>query len=1228
MSNFQRVWVEKKKEFQTEAISLLNTCKQYLHIEHITQVQIWHIYDLFHVPNDMLPPIIRHILSDEVTDTTHINILPPIQSKYIICTEFLPGQYDQRADSAEQCIQLMFPSLQPIVKTAKYITLEGDLSLADIQKIKTFLINPVESREKDITIQPSLSSSIQEELPPIYPITSMLPQALEESRKQLGLSISTADFLAIQQYFIKEKREPNTLELKALDTYWSDHCRHTTFLTHITDIQLPTHSYVKQAWKELLSIKDQIGRKDKPITLMEMATLFARYAKQKGLVQDWEISNEINACSIMVQIDHEPWLMQFKNETHNHPTEIEPFGGAATCLGGAIRDPLSGRSFVYQAIRVSGAGDITEPIEQTLPHKLPQKMISTLALDGFSSYGNQIGLATTHVREIYHNGYKAKRMEVGCVVGAVPLSHIKREEPIAGDIVILLGGRTGKDGIGGASGSSKQHTSQSLQTAGAEVQKGNPIIERKIQRLFKKKHVTQLIKKCNDFGAGGIAVAVGELSDGIDVYLHKVPLKYTSLTPLEIALSESQERMAVVVSQQDVPLFISLANEENIEATAIADIASHNRLVFWWKNKKIFDIDRSFINTNGAIQSIQIDATQPIPLPFTSLSSSLQIKDKLLNHLKDKNIACRKGMVNIFDSTIGGTTILMPYGGKYQLTETQCSVQKFPIDKFCTQCSMVSYGFQPTIGTCSPFHGGAYAVVESIAKIVANGGNWQGIRFSFQEYFEKLDQNPQKWSKPFLALLGAFQAQVAFQLPAIGGKDSMSGSFEHLSVPPTLISFAFQTANISHIISPEWKQPGSYLYLIHHTPKQDQTPHYEQIKNNFSFIHEYIKKGIILSAFAIEYGGIAEAIIKMSLGNKIGASIRTSEDIFAMKIGSILIESKEEINFTQAIYIGQTNNKNNLSIQDTIFSFDELIEAYTETFRHIFPIHAPHSQPITTVPIHVTNTWIRPENRVDTVQAFVPIFPGTNCEFDTIRQLNIAGASTSSFVFKNQSPSDIHASIQQLSTYIKTAHIIVFPGGFSAGDEPDGSGKFIATIIQNKEIAESIMLFLQKGGLILGICNGFQALVKSGLLPHGYILPHREKTATLFKNTIGKHISCIVYTKIISNLSPWVQHIPLSTVFALPISHGEGRYMDTEQNISQLTQQGQLITQYCTIDGEVNSQSNINGSTLAIEGICSPNGQIFGKMGHSERVTNGCLQNIYGNIDIPIFVNGVRYWKG
>ncbi|MDI9358139.1 MAG: phosphoribosylformylglycinamidine synthase [Phycisphaerales bacterium] len=1301
MNHPRVIIVEKKKEFQIDAQKILNHIKHFLQIPTIRNLKLLNLYHVS-LPENILKQSLHTIFSESATDrvqvvdlietSTKVSVViePYIQqNELFFAYEYLPGQYDQRADSAMQCLQLIDPNLVEPVYTSKALIIEG-VSQADLIKIKKYYINTVESREK-VQFQLSQSSFLSEQpIPIVDHFYSANKDVLARIAKKYKLSISIEDLQMIQTYFYEQqKRAINELELRALDTYWSDHCRHTTFLTHLQQIEFQEgliNTKIQQAYHELLAIKKEVGREEQQLTLMEMATLYARYAKKKGYLEDLEISSEINACSIKVIVDHdgkdEVWLMQFKNETHNHPTEIEPYGGASTCLGGAIRDPLSGRSFVYQAIRVSGAGDITESIEKTLPHKLPQVMISQLALDGFSSYGNQIGLATTLVREIYHEGYKAKRMEVGAVVGAVPMAHVVRAEPQPGDIILLIGGQTGRDGIGGATGSSKGQDASSVETAGAEVQKGNPITERKIQRLFRNPQLTRLIKKCNDFGAGGITVAVGELCDGIRVYLDKIPLKYDNLTPLEIALSESQERMAVVIEATHKDFFIDCCNEENVACTEIGCVTKEPQLVMLWKNKPVLSLDRSFLNTNGATQTASVVVKDPfitnqnsfIPNPFVLTAEQKALFDKqsveqiMLEHIKDKNVALQNGLINTFDSTIGGTTVLMPLGGKTQLTPTQCAIQKFPVPGNTTTCSLVSFGFQPTIASWSPFHGGAYAVVESVAKIIASGGTLDNIRFSFQEYFEKLNDDPVKWSKPFCSLLGAFNAQKKFNLPAIGGKDSMSGSFENINVPPTLISFAFQATSVHQIISPEFKvpntatnRPGNYVYLIEHPINHtDYLPNYTVLIDNFNFIHQHIIEKKIVAAYALEHGGIAEGLFKMCIGNNIGFVM--NQDIVANhkdrlftknQIGSIIVESSEALDYKHAILLGQTclecvdtlpgvqsvaDPLASIRIGHEVISLNQLIKASLSVFQDIFPFSPAYHSLIDTsknndlekepvsIPSISTHALCA-STKVEDVCCFVPIFPGTNCELDTLKALEIAGGTTQSFVFRNQNSRAILESIGILIDHIQRAHIIVLPGGFSSGDEPDGSGKFIATVLHNKSVAQAIHQFLDREGLLLGICNGFQALVKSGLLPYGNIDPKRNQTASLFKNTIGKHLSTIAYTKIARTNSPWLHNIKPGSVFAVPISHGEGRYMDTEQNITQLIKNGQVATQYCNINGSCTDRANINGSTFNIEGVLSANGRIFGKMGHNERVTASTFKNIDGNLNMPLFINGINYFK-
>jgi len=1227
-----RVFVEKKMQYATEARSLCQDLNEALHLS-LSHVRVINVYDLFQLNEGEFKIAKEYVLSEVVTDIVSDTL--DLTEKEYFAVEFLPGQYDQRADSAMQCLTLLTGNEQTVIKSGKVIILEGK---ADIEKVKNYYINPIEMREKDLVAPLRLTEGVKPQ--PIITYEGFI----DYTNKQLAhflqvqkLAMSLDDIRLIQTYFKRqERRNPTDTELKVLDTYWSDHCRHTTFETIITDVTFKSgrfHDILQRTFLDYCQIRHRIHSKRKDMTLMDMATIVMKEQRKLGLLNDLEVSDEINACSVYIDVDvdgkNEPWLLMFKNETHNHPTEIEPFGGASTCIGGAIRDPLSGRSYVYQAMRISGGANINEPIVNTMAGKLPQRILTKGAAQGYSSYGNQIGLSTSFVREIYHEGYKAKHLEVGAVVGAVKAKSVRREKPVVGDVIILLGGRTGRDGIGGATGSSKAHTQTSIQTASSEVQKGNAPTERKIQRLFRNDEVIGLIKKCNDFGAGGIAVAVGELADGLEIDLDAIPVKYSGLNGTELAISESQERMAVLVDPKDVEAFMAYANSENLEATVVAKVTPHKRLTMTWNQEIIVDLSRDFLSTNGASQSINIVVPTDVKgNPFHSLITGVSFKEKFLNNLTQPNVASQQGMVEMFDSTVGATTVLMPYGGKYQLTETEGSVHKIPVRHGETNtASLLTYGYNPEIMSWSSFHGAAYAVVESIAKIVALGGHWQGIRFSFQEYFQRLEKDPQKWAQPFTALLGAIYVQKGFGLPAIGGKDSMSGTFKDLHVPPTLISFAVQTEKASKIISSEFKKPGHYIYLIKHDPTAYLMPNIKQLKKNFDFIYDMVTLGHIKAAFTIKQGGIAEAIAKMSFGNKIGANIKTGYPLFDKELGSIIVESDRPLIFDDAHLLGKTTSEALLVINREVIKIQKCIEAWQGKFSDVYPVTSSTNK--TNIPvISCIQKQFKSTLISGSPQVFLPVFPGTNCEYDTARAFEQAGAKTVMDVFVNQHFQQIEASIKRLVQHINQSQILMLSGGFSAGDEPDGSGKFITSVLMNERVRESIEKFLERDGLILGICNGFQALIKSGLLPYGQF-GTTNIAPTLTKNNLNRHISKIVNTRIASTNSPWLANVKVGDIHHIAISHGEGKFVASDQVLAQLIKNGQVVTQYVDLAGKptMNELYNPNGSVAAIEGIISPNGRIFGKMGHSERVGAHIFKNVLGCYDQKIFQSGVEYFK-
>jgi len=1271
-----RVLVEKKPGFTTEADSLRTDLNESFHLG-LSDVRVLNVYDLFGVSSAELDTVKNNVLSENATD--FVTAAPgddlALLDEYIergdiqpgdsqpqnttrFAIEYLPGQYDQRADSALQCLALLCGNDSANIKSGKLIVLNSpsEIPAPTLTRIKKYLINPVESREKNLAAPLELEPADRPQPVPVMTGFTRLNEAqLERFLAKHGMAMSLADALMIQGYFrFTEHREPTETELKVLDTYWSDHCRHTTFETRITDVTFEPGRFnrlLQNGYDDYLSMRSELGA-TKPITLMDMATIAAKDQRRRGLLDDLEISEEINACSVFIDVDvdgvSEPWLLMFKNETHNHPTEIEPFGGASTCIGGAIRDPLSGRSYVYQAMRIAGGADITEPIEETLPGKLPQKVIAKGSAHGNSSYGNQIGLATSFVRELFHDGYKAKHLETGAVVGAAPVANVKRLAPQAGDVILLVGGGTGRDGIGGATGSSKVHTSDSVTTASSEVQKGNAPMERKIQRLFRDREATALIKKCNDFGAGGVCVAIGELADGLDIDLDAVPVKYQGLTGTELAISESQERMAVLVAPTDVEKFQELAARENLDAVVVAHVTDNGRLTMRWRGETIVDLARDFLNTNGATQEIDIVVPTDFPLVGASFpAESRSFRERFLANLAQPNVASRQGMEEMFDASIGAGTVLMPYGGKYQLTEAEGSVHKLPVRHGDTDTvSILTYGFNPQLMSASPFHGAVCAVVESVARVVALGGDWQGIRFSFQEYFQRLENDPRKWAQPFSALLGAIYAQNAFGLPAIGGKDSMSGTFHELSVPPTLISFAVQTARASEIISSEFKAPGHYVYLIDAEVDGDLLPNIAQLKENYTFVHEAIRRGDITAAATVKQGGIAAVLAKMAFGNKVGVAVAQDLelDLFAPLIGDLVVASKVPLANHHARLLGKTIEAPRLLIGDTEISIDDAIAAWQGTYQQVYPLvadaahdsGAPALDGAANGSLDATISYFggpktqRPTPRgTATPTVYLPVFPGTNCEYDSARAFESYGANTVIDVFCNRNSSDVQTSIERMARHLDSSQILMLSGGFSAGDEPDGSGKYIAAVLSNEQIRSAVDALLARGGLILGICNGFQALVKVGLLPYGQFGQITDTSPTLVKNDINRHVSKIVQTRVCATMSPWLAQAQVGDLHQVAISHGEGKFVADEVALSQLITNGQVATQYVDLDGRatMDPSFNPNGSTAAIEGITSPDGRIFGKMGHSERWGKNLYKNVAGNYDQRIFSSGVDWFR-
>ena len=1247
MANNYRIFVEKYPEFQVEAASLKAELNENLQLD-LQSLRLLNVYDLFGFTPELLEKsrysVFGEIVTDKVSDECDLT-----GTRYI-AVEYLPGQFDQRAASAVDCVHLIDPKADVRIKSSQLIILSGDTDDATIAKIKHYYINAVESREKDLSKLTDAESAAVKPVPVLDGFTKMTDADLEPFCRKMGLAMNADDLREVVKYFTEEGRDPNETELRILDTYWSDHCRHTTFTTELEEIGVE-ESFMKEdidgTLNLYLKMRKELGREHKGLNLMDMATIGGRYLRKAGLLDDMEVSEENNACSIYVDVDVdgrlEKWLLMFKNETHNHPTEIEPFGGAATCLGGAIRDPLSGRSYVYQAMRVTGAGDIYKPVSETLQGKLPQCVITKKAAHGYSSYGNQIGLATTHVREIYDEGYTAKRLEVGAVVGAVKADKVRRESPKPGDVVLMLGGRTGRDGIGGATGSSKEHTEESLETCGSEVQKGNAPEERKLQRLFRRPEVTKLIKKSNDFGAGGVSVAIGELTDGLDIYLDRVPVKYNGLNATELAISESQERMSVVVEAKDEAEFMEYCHSENIEVTHVADVTDTERMRMFYGGKIVADLQRKFIDSAGAkhFAKAEIAAVEE-KNPFCRKVEGETLKEKLLNNLSDANVVSQKGLIEMFDSSIGRSTVLMPYGGELQLTETQVSVQKLPTDGYTDTASMMAFGFNPVISKWSPYHGAAYSMVEACAKVVAAGGRYEKMRFSCQEYFERMTHDPKVWGKPMSALLGSLKMQVALGLPSIGGKDSMSGTFEHINVPPTLISFGITTVDAKNVISPELKWEGNRLWLVKHTPLDNYMPDVDQLKKNWAFVEEQIASGNAVSAWAVGFGGVAEGLCKMSFGNSFGVDVNVpEEDLFNYSYGSIILETEADIKFENAQFLGTVTagvndslriNSKNIPMESLLESaFDRYEKVYPTTstpdMKRVLPKGMEGVKPFKAKKIDLK---YKGEKIAEPV-AYLPVFPGTNCDYDTAKAFRKAGAKVKTSVFRNLTEQDVFDSIDEMKKNIDECQILMFCGGFSAGDEPDGSGKFIANVLNNEKIAAAIEALIARGGLILGICNGFQALVKSGLLPYGHLGTVTKDSPTLFRNDINRHISQIAFTRVASVNSPWLAGMNIGDTYAIPVSHGEGKFVVNEELAKELFANGQVAFQYAEpVDEGVSMHSpyNPNGSYYAIEGIISKNGQILGKMGHSERYENNLFKNIAANLEQPLFENAVKYFRG
>lgn len=1254
-NNVKRIFVEKKQGFNVEAQSLFNDLRDNLGIKELKEVRIINRYDIEGINEDQYNKSREIIFSEKTVDNVYDETLEVKCDEKIFAVEYLPGQYDQRADSACQAIQILTQNNEKsIINAAKVIVLLGDISKEQLETVKKYCINPVDSREASLEKPASLDTKldIPESVRVLKGFINNSYEELENFMKSEGLAMSFEDLKFCMEYFRdKEKRDPSITEIKVIDTYWSDHCRHTTFMTELDKVSIEEGIFaqpIKAAYEGYKASREYVyGDKHKEMCLMDIAVIGMKELRKRGLLNDLDVSEEINACSIEAEVDvdgtKEKWLIMFKNETHNHPTEIEPFGGAATCLGGAIRDPLSGRSYVYQAMRVTGSGDPRKKIEDTLQGKLPQRKITLGAAHGYSSYGNQIGLATGQVAEIYDDGFVAKRMEIGAVIAAAPKDNVIRKVPTPGDIVILLGGRTGRDGLGGATGSSKEHTEESILTCGAEVQKGNAPTERKIQRLFRNPKVSTLIKRCNDFGAGGVSVAIGELSDGLNINLDLVPKKYEGLDGTELAISESQERMAVVIEKQNKDLFIKLCEEENLEAVQVAEVTGDNRLKMLWKGNYIVDVNRDFLNTNGVRQKTEVEVKAPKETEdfFKSIAKAgANIKEKWIDTLRDLNVCSQKGLVERFDSTIGASTVLMPFGGKYQTTPAEGMAAKVPVESGETNTgTLMTYGYNPNIAKWSPFHGAVYAVVEAVTKIVAMGGEYSSVRLTLQEYFERLGKEASRWGKPFAALLGALHVQKELGIPAIGGKDSMSGTFKDMDVPPTLVAFAVNVADMNNIISPEFKKSGSNLVLVSAVRDSNELPDFNVLKRNLSKVTDLIRNGKVLSASSVRNGGLCEAVSKMSFGNKMGAVLNnklTKEALFAPNYGSIVLEIDKSLDLQELFgeiafeVIGNIEDNGIININGEKISIDEAYEAWSTPLEKIFKTKADLKVTNIENVLFEDKKVKKSSITIAKPRIFMTVFPGTNCEYDSKKAFERAGGVVDTLVFKNLNSDTIKESIDEMVKRIKNAQIIMLPGGFSAGDEPDGSGKFIATVFRNEKVKEAVMELLKsRDGLMLGICNGFQALIKLGLVPYGEIRDIDANCPTLTYNKIGRHISCLTQTKVVSTLSPWFNKVKLGDTYTIPVSHGEGRFVGSEEEIHRLLKNGQVATQYVNFEGNPSYEIefNPNGSMYAIEGITSPDGRVLGKMGHSERVGEGLLKNVPGEKDQKIFEAGVEYFS-
>lgn len=1263
MDSVKRIYVEKKSPFAVKAKELKAELSGYLGITGIENVREFIRYDVENISEEIFETACRRVFSEPPVDVLFYENIEVKEGERVFSVEYLPGQFDQRADSAVQCIRFLKEDEEPVIKTATTYLIQGNITDKEFERIKSYCINPVDSRETDMVKPDTLVSHYEEpaDVEIFHGFKDKSNKDLKELYDSLGLAMTFKDFEHIQTYFREdEKRDPSMTEIRVLDTYWSDHCRHTTFSTELKEVEFEDGYYrtpIETTYQSYLDTREEIfaGRDDKFVCLMDLALMAMRKLKKEGKLADMEESEEINACSIVVPVEmdygngpiKEEWLIFFKNETHNHPTEIEPFGGAATCLGGAIRDPLSGRGYVYQAMRVTGAADPRVPVSETMKGKLSQKKLVRGAAAGYSSYGNQIGLATGLVKEIYHPDYVAKRMEIGAVMGAAPRKNVIRETSDPGDIIILLGGRTGRDGCGGATGSSKVHTETSIETCGAEVQKGNAPTERKIQRLFRREEVSKLIKKCNDFGAGGVSVAIGELASGLTVDLDKVPKKYAGLDGTELAISESQERMAVVVDPSSVEEFLVYAAEENLEAVPVAVVTEEPRLVLRWRGKEIVNIKRSFLDTNGAHQEAKVRVEIPSEkgkvldrYAVREVEKALEennIKKAWLSLLGDLNVCSQKGLVEMFDASIGAGSVVMPYGGKYQLSEVQTMVAKLPVLKGVTDTvTMMSYGFDPYLSSWSPYHGAIYAVTESMAKIVAAGGDYSKIRFTFQEYFRRMTDDKTRWSQPFAALLGAFDAQIGYGLPSIGGKDSMSGTFQNIDVPPTLVSFAVDVASEKDVITPELKAAGNSLVYFELEKDDFDVPVYSKVMEMYDEVHRLMQEGIIVSAYAVDSKGAAAAISKMAFGNKLGVEfddILETGFLFKNGLGSIVAEvNSDRINHINVEYtlLGKVTEEPAFVVGKTRIELEEALESWKAVLENVFPTKAEKNTAKLEAGIYQADSIYVCKQKIAKPTVFIPVFPGTNCEYDSTKAFERAGANVVTRVFKNLSAEDIKESVEVFEEEIGKAQIIMFPGGFSAGDEPDGSAKFFATAFQNSKIKEAVMKLLnERDGLCLGICNGFQALIKLGLVPFGEIVGQNEDSPTLTYNTINRHISKMVYTKVVSNKSPWLSLAENGGVYVNPASHGEGRFVANKEWLDKLFASGQVATRYCDPEGNISMDEewNINGSYMAIEGITSQDGRCFGKMAHSERRDKSVAVNIYGEQDLKIFEAGVKYFK-